>query len=50
MSRLAVICAVMGPEKAREELLAYLLAKREDMDQVSLAQAKSLGLLLPFIG
>jgi hypothetical protein len=50
MSKAALICAVMGPEKAREELLSYLVGKKEEMDQVLLALSKSLAFFVPYIG
>lgn len=50
MSKAALVCAVMGPEKAREDLLSYLVGKKEDMDQVLLALSKSLAHFFPYIG
>ena len=40
----------MGPEKAREDLLSYLVGKKEDMDQVLLALSKSLANFFTYIG
>jgi serine/threonine-protein phosphatase 2A regulatory subunit A len=50
MSKAALVCAVMGPEKAREDLLSYLVGKKEEMDQVLLALSKSLAHFFPYIG
>ena len=50
MKQAAVICTVMGPEKSREILLPYLLTKKGELDQVTLAMAHSLEDFLPHIG
>ena len=50
MAQVAVISAVMGPDRAREDLLPYLLSKKSELDQVTLALAKSTEYFLPYIG
>ena len=50
MSQVAVICAVIGPDRARDDLLPYLLSKQGEFDQVTLAMAKSMEHFLPHIG
>lgn len=50
MSRVTVIAAMMGPEKTKNDLLPYLLAKMDDLDQVLLVVANKIGDFVPFIG
>ena len=47
---MSVISAVMGPDRAREDLLPYLLTKKDELDQITLALAKSMEYFLPHIG
>lgn len=50
MNRLALVCAVMTPEKVRGDMMPYLLTKMDDLDQVLLAMAKRLGELHDLCG
>lgn len=50
MSQAAVVCAVMGSDRAREDLLPYLLTMKGEPDQVTLALARALEYFLPYIG
>lgn len=50
MNQLAVVCAVMTPEKVRGDMVPYLLTKLDDLDQVLLAMSKRLGEVLPWCG
>lgn len=46
MNQLALVCAVMTPEKVRGDMVPYLMTKLDDLDQVLLAMAKRLGEVL----
>lgn len=50
MNQLALVCAVMTPEKVRGDMMPYLLTKLDDLDQVLLAMAKRLGEVLNSCG
>lgn len=50
MKKVAIIAALMGPEKTRTDLLQYLQTKMDDMDQVLLVLAEKMEKFLPFVG
>jgi len=50
MNQLALVCALMTPEKVRGDMMPYLQTKLDDLDQVLLALAKRLGELLKQCG
>lgn len=50
MKKVAMVAALLGPEKARTDMLAYLLTKIDDMDQILVAMAEKLGKFVPLIG
>eukprot|EP00607_Mallomonas_marina_P008856 CAMPEP_0182423938 /NCGR_PEP_ID=MMETSP1167-20130531/10037_1 /TAXON_ID=2988 /ORGANISM="Mallomonas Sp, Strain CCMP3275" /LENGTH=561 /DNA_ID=CAMNT_0024603325 /DNA_START=176 /DNA_END=1864 /DNA_ORIENTATION=- len=50
MSKMSVIAALMGPERTRLDMLPYLQAKMDDMDQVLLVIAKKIGDFVPLCG
>lgn len=50
MNKVALIAAIMGPEKTRHDMLPYLLTKLDDLDQVLLALATKLEKFFPLVG
>jgi len=50
MGKMSLIAAIMGPDKTRTEMLPYLQAKMDDMDQVLLVVAKKIGDFVPLCG
>lgn len=50
MSKVTLICALMGADKTRLEMIPYLLTRVGDMDQVLLKMAAKVGNFIPFIG
>ena len=50
MARTVLVAAILGADRARDELVPYLLTRVTDLDQVTLALSSNLGGIVPFIG
>eukprot|EP01031_Cornospumella_fuschlensis_P025713 gene25713-31052_t len=50
MKKVALVAALMGPEKTRTDMLAYLQTKVDDLDQVLLVLSEKLEKFVPLVG
>lgn len=50
MKMVGIVSALMGPEKTRSDMVAFLQTKMEDLDQVLLVMAEKLEKFLPLVG
>lgn len=50
MSKILIIASLMAPDRVRADMVPYLLSKMKDVDQVLLALASKIGLIIPYLG